>query len=159
MRASVRKANNITGRKGAARRGGDSAKRTGKRLAGKKVREAGKVSHQKLGRQVAQELLKLRPVLKEIGTALLDRLEGELAGLALSLDGGGVAGERPILPHAVVLSEMLADIKSLKVKSKKGRVKDLRRMEALLESLSVRIPPVGGMEVEGRESNEGAPER
>jgi hypothetical protein len=36
---------------------------------------------------------------------------------------------------------MLADIKALKVKPKKGRVKDLGRIETLLESLSARIPP------------------
>jgi hypothetical protein len=36
---------------------------------------------------------------------------------------------------------MLAEITALRVKPKKGRVKDLRRIEAMLESLGARIPP------------------
>ncbi len=160
MRASARKTDKATGRRGAVRRGRSAKKRTGKEPAEKPVKGAGKAARQKLGRAVAEELLKLRPVLKEIGTTLLDRLEGELAGLALSLDGGeGLAGETPTLPRPVVLSKMLADIQTLKVKPRKGRVKDLRRLEALLESLSARIPPMDGMRVEGRESDEGAPGR
>ncbi len=159
MRASARKANKAAGQKGAVRRGGNAKKGTGKGAAGKQVKGA-KAARQKLGRAVAEELLKLRPVLREIGTTLLDRLEGELAGLALSLDGGeGLAGETPTLPRPIVLSKMLADIQTLKVKPGKGRVKDLRRLEALLEILSARIPPMDGMRVEGRESDEGAPGR
>ncbi len=100
-----------------------------------------KASRQRLGHEVAQELLKLRPVLKEIGTALLDRLEGELTGVALSLNGGGLVGESPVLPGTAVLSKMLAEIERLKVKPHKGRLKDLRRVEALLQYLSTRIPP------------------
>jgi len=84
--------------------------------------------------------VKLRPILKESGTALLDRLDGELAGLSRWLMGEGLSGDRPILPRAPVLFDMLADIQTLKVKPKKGRVKDLARIEALVESLSARIP-------------------
>jgi hypothetical protein len=86
-------------------------------------------------------MAKLRPILKDIGSALVDRLDGELAGLARSLDGEDLHGERPVLPQPLVLIAMLADIKALKVKPKKGRVKDLGRIETLLESLSARIPP------------------
>jgi len=94
-----------------------------------------------MSRQVSQELLKLRPVLRDVGSALLDRLDGELAGLASSLRGESLHGDVPALPETSVLSAMLADIQALKVKPKKGRLKDLRRVEALLESLSARIPP------------------
>lgn len=94
-----------------------------------------------LAQQVARELAKLRPVLRNIGTTLLDRLDGELAGLARSLNGEGVSGDRPVLPHTPVLSTMLADIQTLKLKPKKGRLKDLGRIEVLLESLSGRMPP------------------
>jgi hypothetical protein len=84
--------------------------------------------------------VKLRPILKDIGTALLDRLDGELAILARGLAGEGVSGDPPNVPRAPILSSMLADIQALKVKPKKGRVKDLGRIEALLESLQAQIP-------------------
>jgi hypothetical protein len=85
--------------------------------------------------------VKLRPILKDVGNALLDRLDGELAGLSRSLAGEGLSGDPPNLPPAPILSGMLADIQALKVKPKKGRVKDLGRIEVLLESLSGRMPP------------------
>jgi hypothetical protein len=94
-----------------------------------------------MSREVSQELLKLRPLLRDVGSALLDRLDGELVGLASSLGGESLHGNAPALPETAVLSEMLTDIQALKVKPKKGRLKDLRRLEALLEALSARIPP------------------
>ena len=99
-----------------------------------------KPSRQDLGRQVSQELRKLWPVFKEVGSALLGRLDGELAGLAHMLNGGGISGETPVLPQGPVLIAMLDEIKALKVKPKKGRLKDLRRVETLLESLAGRVP-------------------
>ena len=113
----------------------------GKNPAAKKRKSVKKPSRQALSRQASQEMAKLRPILKDIGSALLDRLDGELAGLARSLGGEDLHGERPVLPQPPVLITMLADIKALKVKPKKGRVKDLGRIETLLESLSARIPP------------------
>lgn len=113
----------------------------GKNPAAKKRKSVKKPSRQALSRQASQEMAKLRPILKDIGSALLDRLDGELAGLARSLGGEDLHGERPVLPQPPVLIAMLADIKALKVKPKKGRVKDLGRLETLLESLSARIPP------------------
>jgi len=113
----------------------------GKNPAAKKRKSVKKPSRQEMGRQASQELAKLRPILKDIGGALLDRLDGELTGLARSLGGEDLHGERPVLPQPPVLIAMLADIKALKVKTKKGRVKDLGRIETLLESLFARIPP------------------
>ena len=112
----------------------------GKNPAAKKRKSVKKPSRQALSRQASQEMAKLRPILKDIGSALVDRLDGELAGLARSLGGEDLHGERPVLPQPPVLIAMLADIKALKVKPKKGRVKDLGRIETLLESLSARIP-------------------
>ena len=145
MRASARKVRKQTPpkrpAKGADQPGRAPTQAVAKDAAGGKAKRSRKASRQALGRQVAQELLKLRPMLREVGTALLDRLDGELAGLTLSLDGRGVSGEPPVLPRALVLLAMRADIAGLKVKPRKGRVKDLRRIEALLESLGARIPP------------------
>ncbi len=145
MRASARKGNRAATPKqpgvGADPGRGAPRRAHGKDASGKKAKRAQKASRQELGRQVAQEVLKLRPILKEVGAALLDRLDGELAGLTLALDGQDVAGEAPVLPRSSVLLSMFADIKALKVKPKKGRVKDLRRIEALLKSLTAHIPP------------------
>jgi hypothetical protein len=91
--------------------------------------------------QVSQELLRLRPLLKEVGTAVLDRLDGEMAAMAQLFEGDPVAGERPALPSAAALKEMLGRIHSLKVKPKKGRVKDLARIESLMRGLSESMPP------------------
>ena len=107
----------------------------------KKPKRPKKPSRHELARQVSQELVKLRPILKDIGTALLDRLDGELAGLSRSLAGEGLSGDHPTLAPAPILTGMLTDILALKVKPKKGRVKDLWRLEVLLESLSARVPP------------------
>ncbi len=145
MRGSTRKAKTEDPPKRPAKepgpKGSIARKAAGGNAAGGKAKRSRKPARQEMGRRAAQELLKLRPVLKEVGTALLDRLDGELAGLVLSLDGRGVSGEAPPLPRAPVLVAMLADIDGLKVKPRKGRVKDLRRIEVLLESLSARIPP------------------
>ncbi|OGB94584.1 MAG: hypothetical protein A2Z31_09895 [candidate division NC10 bacterium RBG_16_65_8] len=139
MGASTRTTKDKTHRKASAP---DTTKRktTPKAAAGNKGKAADAVARQRLGRQVSLELLKLRPVVKEVGTALLDRLDGDLAGLALSLRGEDLHGESPTLPRPRVLSAMLADIQAVKVKPKKGRVKDLRRIEALLESLQAQMP-------------------
>lgn len=91
--------------------------------------------------KVAEELQKLRPLLRQIGEVLLDRLEGQLAGLALYLEGESLPVERTPLPPAPILAAMLASVRELKVKPKKGRVKDLARIEALLEELVARMPP------------------
>ena len=142
MAAPARKGKGGTHRKGsrakAAPEGGGSKNAAGKAKTGR----AGKPSRRDLGRQVSQELLmRLRPIFKDVGSALLHRLDGELAGLAHTLNGGGISGEAPVLPQTPILNAMLDDIRALKVKPKKGRVKDLRRIEALLESLAARIPP------------------
>ncbi len=100
-----------------------------------------KAKRTEVAREVAQELHKLRPVMREIGGTLLDRLDGQLAGLALYLEGQSLPLERTPLPPGRALAAMLAAVKALKNKPKKGRAKDLARIEALLESLTAKMPP------------------
>ena len=106
------------------------------------AKKAPKVSRQELGQQVAIELSKLRAVLKEVGSGVVDRLDGEAGSLALFLEGDSLPGERPLLPSARTLKAMLAAFGGLKVKPKKGRVKDLARVELLLVALACKMPPV-----------------
>lgn len=49
--------------------------------------------------------------------------------------------EVAVLPSTRLMAAMLAQIRALKVKPHKGRVKDLARIEALLEALSAKMPP------------------
>lgn len=114
---------------------------SGQREPEKKANRSKKPSRQVRARQVSLELVKLRPILKDIATALLDRLDGGLAVLSRKLVGQALSDDPPKLPRVPTLSGMLADIQAIKVKPKKGRVKDLGRIEILLESLSRRMPP------------------
>ena len=98
-------------------------------------------SRQELRQEVVRELVKLRSLLKDVGTNCLDRLDGELAGLALSLAGESLPGAPPVLPNPPILMAMLADIRAFKERPKNGRAKDLRRIEALLKSLNSHMPP------------------
>jgi hypothetical protein len=125
----------------AERRGKVPIRAATKTHAKKTLKAVQAPSRREVGRQLSRELLKLRPVLRDVGSALLDRLDGELVGLAAALAGESQHGELPALPEAAALSEMLAGIRTLKVKPKKGRVKDLGRIEALLEALNARMPP------------------
>lgn len=112
--------------------------------AKKKAKALGKtpkISRQELGRQVAVELSKVRSVLKEVGSGVVDRLDGEAASLALFLDGDSLPGEKALLPSARTLTAMAAAFGGLKVKPKKGRVKDLARIELLLMVLASKMPP------------------
>jgi len=104
-------------------------------------KKAPKVSRQEQGRQVAVELSKVRSVLKEVASGVVDRLDGEAASLALFLDGDSLPGEKALLPSARTLKAMLVGFGGLKVKPKKGRVKDLARIELLLMVLASKMPP------------------
>jgi hypothetical protein len=137
--ASTKTTKNTTHRKASAANP-KKGKTTSTRASAKKGKPAAAGARHRLGRQISLELLKLRPVVKEAGTTLLARLDGDLAGLARSLGGEKLHGESPDLPRPPVLSAMLANIKAVKVKPKKGRVKDLWRVEALLESLLAQMP-------------------
>ena len=107
------------------------------------TRRSKTLSRQELRQEVVQELSKLRSLLKDVGMNCLDRLDGELAGLALSLAGESLPGDPPVLPNPSVLKAMLADIRAFRVKPKKARAKDLRRIEDLLKLLNSRMPPEG----------------
>lgn len=115
--------------------------RASKKTVAKRPKKGPKVSQAELGKQTASELNKLRAVLKEVGAGVVDRLDGEIASLALFLDGENLPGEKPVLPRSGTLRSLLACFQELKVKPKKGRVKDLARIEALLSSLSAKMPP------------------
>ena len=94
-----------------------------------------------LGLAAAEELQAARGLLREAGEAVQVRLDAELAAMASYLRGEELEGERPRLPSPRTLAAMVEACRALKVKPKKGRVKDLARIEALLKALSAMMPP------------------
>jgi hypothetical protein len=121
-----------------------SASKGKKKVAPPKVpkgKKPPKVSREDLSRSVAVELSKVRAVLREVGSSVLDRLDGEAAALALFLGGETLPGEKAILPSARALKAMQGCFATLKVKAKRGRIKDLARIESLLSALAQKMPP------------------
>ncbi len=57
-----------------------------------------------------------------------------------TLEGKDIIGEDQPNPDTKTIEKMLVKIRDLKVKPKKGRLKDLKRIEALLEELSRLFP-------------------
>ena len=106
--------------------------------AGKRRRKSGR---RELAAELARELLKLRPALRDVSAAVHERLDGQLVGLALLLSGEDLHGEAPPLPQGRVLESLLGRVRELKMKPRKARVKDLGRVDALLKAVAEKIPP------------------
>lgn len=86
-------------------------------------------------------LLALRSTLKEIQEQYSVRTNGLLLQMMQIVDPPRDAGEPPALPSRKTMEQMLETIKALKVKPKKGRSKDLQRVQDLLEALWIQFPP------------------
>lgn len=112
-----------------------------KKAKATRKRDKEKPGRDALAAELAAELAKVRSMLKESSENLMTRLDGELVALSRYLNGEGLPDEKPQLPAAGALSEMIAQARALKVKPHKGRVKDLGRIEGLLKSLSSGMPP------------------
>ena len=112
-----------------------------KKGKGSHKRGRGRPSRETLAAELAAELAKVRSMLKESGENLLARLDGDLVTLAQYLNGQGLPDEKPLLPPAEALSEMILQARALKVKPHKGRVKDLGRIDELLKTLASGMPP------------------
>lgn len=86
-------------------------------------------------------LLSLRGTLKEIQEQYSVRTNGLLVQMMQIADPPADSRERPALPSRKAMEQMLETIKTLKVKPKKGRGKDLQRIQDLLEALWIQFPP------------------
>lgn len=91
--------------------------------------------------KVVEQMSQVRRDLREIGDSVLRRLDAEITGVARYLGREGQSEEPRALPATPVLEAMLAELRALKVKPKKGRVKDLQRIDKLLISLFSKLPP------------------
>lgn len=86
------------------------------------------------------EVERARILVREVGEAVLARLEGRAAALHQALTGEGLP-EAPALPRAERLKRLRQVAAGLKVKPGKGRVKDLARLEALFDALEEALRP------------------
>jgi len=89
---------------------------------------------------LAREVERARSLVREVGEAVCARLEGRAAALVQVLTGEGLP-EAPVLPPAERLKRLRRIAAGLRVKPPKGRVKDLARLESLLEVLEEALLP------------------
>ncbi|MGE5235841.1 MAG: hypothetical protein ACM3O7_05815 [Acidobacteriota bacterium] len=86
---------------------------------------------------LALELQVLRRAVEESVEHLLDRLRGRLGSLVNGLENGATDDRRTARPREKRIAAALARVRALKLKPRKGRVKDLARVGDLLDKLDV----------------------
>lgn len=101
---------------------------------------------EKIADEIVKELHGLRSVTQEVIDQLEIRLGADIADLIRIFGNEEVAGEKHPLPPAQVETLLLASLRELKVKPKKGRIKDLCRISELLAELrsTLENPPAKG---------------
>ena len=90
---------------------------------------------------LAGEVAQLRLLLQEVSEAVFSRLDAEAAAVLTALDEKAVPGDAPALPPAERIRALRDVVADLKVKPRKGRVKDLGRIEEVLKVLAARLLP------------------
>jgi len=90
---------------------------------------------EKIAREIAKELHGLRSLTQEIIDQVKIRVGAEIADLIRVFERETLAGEKHPLPPAKVEIQLLARIRALKTKPKKGRIKDLTRITGLLAEI------------------------
>lgn len=108
-----------------------------------------------MGKDPRQELFhalkSLREDLREVTEGFLFRMEGEIEDLCSCLQKMPAAGLHEITPP------LLRKTRELKLKPAKGRLKDLKRIDALLESLLDSVAAVDDQESKPRVRRKKAP--
>jgi hypothetical protein len=92
-----------------------------------------RATHGAVREELVQELKHLRSLVREIGEQFILRREGEIEAIISNLTA---------VPVGKLLSEapgLLHEIRSLKLKPAKGRMKDLRGLEDVIEKLADRV--------------------
>jgi hypothetical protein len=89
---------------------------------------------------LASELRGLRATLDEAVRQFHVRTASHLADVERAVAGSGPAGARAARPGPKAQAAMLAEVRALKVKPRKGRLKDLARIAELIEELLGHLP-------------------
>ncbi len=90
--------------------------------------------------ELIQELHALRSAIDVIIDHYVMNVKARVEEMLRTLEGKDIIGEDQPNPDTKTIEKMLVKIRDLKVKPKKGRLKDLKRIEALLEELSRLFP-------------------
>jgi hypothetical protein len=93
----------------------------------------GRVKDEALREELAGELKRLRALVRELGEQFILRREGEIEtiiSLLSAIPPGKLRAQAP---------GMLHDIRGLRLKPAKGRMKDLKGIDGLFEELSERV--------------------
>jgi hypothetical protein len=122
-----------------------AAKKAAPKAAGAKAKppaaRAKQSKKERLASELRVEVQALRASLDEMVEQLRIKLGGQLAQLEGVVEGTAVAGSKPVKPDLKAAATMLKEIRSLKIKPKKGRTKDLVRLADLVEDLLDLLPP------------------
>lgn len=86
-----------------------------------------------------QELNGLRSVLKEIAQQLTLKQDAQLMQLIQALEGSRSQAPEDSLPATKRLAALLKKVQDLKLKPKKGRLKDLVHLSRLLDALADKL--------------------
>lgn len=95
----------------------------------------------RLAQEVVLEIQALRPTLQEALREYERRMTGQITELLLHLQGDGPA---PRVPAARTSAAMLQALRASDVKPRKGRAKDLVRLQELVAELTELLPPRDG---------------
>jgi hypothetical protein len=89
----------------------------------------------------AEELRNLRSSVEQTTEQVGLRLGAQISQLLAVLDNEPDGGVKPHRPSAKVAQKMAEQIRGVKLKPRKGRIKDLVRVQELLEKLGDLLPP------------------
>lgn len=92
-----------------------------------------RTSNGEVREELARELRHLRALMREVGENFILRREGEIETVVSNLDAVPPGKLRAVAPN------LLHDIRNLKVKPAKGRLKDLKGLNELIEELADRV--------------------
>lgn len=91
---------------------------------------------QEIAREIVLELQAMRGGLEELVQAYTARVDGQIATAARQLEQGVMGESERELPSTKSLNKLLRELRDTKLKPRKGRAKDLKRMENVADALS-----------------------